>query len=376
MNERTEALSKAWSELCTSHSEVALQKANSVALRRAYASQAQLQSVIADLQSHLPAPIEALAEAAVVAAQPEPGGAAAGLGEGKAAAAGWEFPVFVGHRRRLAPDDELFEAGNIEREQLARQAAVSAARDERLQLSKEAELAGSADLAGRLATTFECAQCHASLPTARLLELHVSELHDSFFAAQVARRMPVYLCLVEGCPRKFCTVEERKQHLADHHKFPRNFHFDRIHLRRHRGQIRPLPQYRKGGHGRQAMAAEAAPADASAAAPGEPAAAAGQAAAAGGDAAASVPAAAAGAHEAAMADVGEDVVAGMSRLSMAAETSSVPNVVHFGRGRGRGLAGVPRGRGGLKVAPRGGPLHAAPPPKGADGSPRAQPKPA
>jgi hypothetical protein len=117
-------------------------------------------------------------------------------------------------------------------------------------------------------------------------------------------RLQVYVCLVEGCPRKFCTVEERKQHLQvwvcgwlwgckqgcgdaagepvgirhvcesarvrvgvvvmgrneggassrcerrqpgdgvavtlpsrcghavqDHHKFPRHFHFDRLHLR-------------------------------------------------------------------------------------------------------------------------------------------------
>lgn len=66
---------------------------------------------------------------------------------------------------------------------------MSAARNEDLQLSKEAELAGNAELAGQLAATFECTECHASLPTARLLELHVSELHDSFFAAQAERRM-------------------------------------------------------------------------------------------------------------------------------------------------------------------------------------------
>jgi hypothetical protein len=40
---------------------------------------------------------------------------------GSSGDSGWGFPLFVGHRRRLAPDDELFEAGNIEREQLAHQ---------------------------------------------------------------------------------------------------------------------------------------------------------------------------------------------------------------------------------------------------------------
>ena len=40
----------------------------------------------------------------------------------------------------------------------------------------------------------------------------------------------------------------------------------------------------------------------------------------------------------------------MSRLSMAAETSSVPSAISFGRGRGRGLMGVGRGRGGQKAS--------------------------
>lgn len=38
-------------------------------------------------------------------------------------------------------------------------------------------------------------QCLASLPTARLLDIHVAEMHDSYFAAQAARRMPVRLCV-------------------------------------------------------------------------------------------------------------------------------------------------------------------------------------
>jgi hypothetical protein len=68
---------------------------------------------------------------------------------------------------------------------------VEVARDERRQLAREAELAGDAELADRLAARYECTQCHAALPTARLLDIHVAEMHDSFFAAQAARRMPV-----------------------------------------------------------------------------------------------------------------------------------------------------------------------------------------
>lgn len=112
--------------------------------------------------------------------------------------------------------------------------------------------------------TFHLAPCQCSSPSTSTLQ--------------------VFLCLVEGCARKFCTVEERKQHLtggrvhgwagglllqphralpfggtsassagcsrvlckmgalhfsshlaqqsaADHHKFPRHFHFDRLHLK-------------------------------------------------------------------------------------------------------------------------------------------------
>lgn len=295
------------------------------------------------MSQHPTAPIDALAAAAAAAVEPTGGGSTAISGGDEGAVGAWEFPVFVGHRRRLAPDDDLFEAGNMQREQLARQSAVAHARDERGQLSREAELAGVADVAGKYGSAFECEQCHAALPTGRLLELHVSELHDSFFAAQAARRMPVYLCLVEGCPRKFCTVEERKQHLTDHHKFPRNFHFDRIHLRRRKAQIRPLPQYRKGGHGRQAMEAEGEGEEGAEAGPS--AAAAGQAGATGtaSGCAEARQATMQGAEE--VAGPHEEVLQGLSRLSMAAETSSVPDVIHFGRGRGRGLTGVSFGRG-------------------------------
>ncbi|KAI3427421.1 hypothetical protein D9Q98_010336 [Chlorella vulgaris] len=302
-----------------------------------------------------------------------PAAAAAGTPPG-GMAPDWAFPVFVGCRRRLPPTDSLFEPGNFEREQLARQAAVAVARDERRQLSREAALSGSAELADRLLTSYECGRCHASLPTQRLRELHVVEMHDSYFAAQAARRMPVYLCLVEGCPRKFCTVEERKQHLADHHKFPRHFKFDRLHLRRRKAQIRALPRYQKG-HGRQAMQAAGAEEDTLVAAAPGAAAAAAAAAWVGSEEGGSALGAAAGPSTAqhlqqvpaaekeggtmpgTAAVQHDDVLHGLSRLSMAAETSSVPSIIHFGRGRGRGLMG---GRGRGRAAPGKPPAPASP----------------
>lgn len=38
--------------------------------------------------------------------------------------ADYEFPKFVGHRRRLPPDDQLFHEGNVERELFAKQLAI------------------------------------------------------------------------------------------------------------------------------------------------------------------------------------------------------------------------------------------------------------
>lgn len=139
---------------------------------------------------------------------------------------------FVGHRRRLPPDAELFEEGSLARDEAARGAARAAAHDEPAHLAQEGALAGDPLMAAFLCHEHECGTCHATLPTPHLLGLHVAEVHDSFFAAQAARRLPVFACLVEACGRRFCGAEERKQHLVDHHRFPRNYSFDRMHLRR------------------------------------------------------------------------------------------------------------------------------------------------
>ena len=67
------------------------------------------------------------------------------------------------------------------------------ARDGPTHLAKESVLGGNSILSRYLSHKFECATCHASLPTEHLLSCHVSEMHDSFFAAQAARRMRVSL---------------------------------------------------------------------------------------------------------------------------------------------------------------------------------------
>ena len=71
-----------------------------------------------------------------------------------------------------------------------------------------------------------CSTCGCSFPTHRLLDLHLSELHDSFFKAMAERR-PMYVCLVEGCPDVFESSKKRHAHLVGVHRYPKSFDFSR-----------------------------------------------------------------------------------------------------------------------------------------------------
>lgn len=51
--------------------------------------------------------------------------------------------------------------------------------------------------------------------------------------------MQVFRCLVEGCQHKFRSAAERKQHLVDAHAFPRDYHFERMHITQKHQQQRP-----------------------------------------------------------------------------------------------------------------------------------------
>ena len=44
-----------------------------------------------------------------------------------------------------------------------------------------------------------CSVCGAPQPTERLLDIHLSEIHDSFFAAQAARKLKARDQPVEHC---------------------------------------------------------------------------------------------------------------------------------------------------------------------------------
>ncbi|XP_069697884.1 ABC transporter F family member 4 [Periplaneta americana] len=72
---------------------------------------------------------------------------------------------------------------------------------------------------------YYCSECKKRLPSPHLLDLHISETHDSFFLAQ-AQRQPMYRCYVEECDFVFSVPQERRSHCIEYHKFPHDFRFD------------------------------------------------------------------------------------------------------------------------------------------------------
>ena len=79
--------------------------------------------------------------------------------------------------------------------------------------------AASLDAHYRAAHRNACGRCGRVLPTARLLELHVQEAHDAFFAAMAARGRSVFRCLVDGCGEAFASAAERGAHAREAHLY-------------------------------------------------------------------------------------------------------------------------------------------------------------
>ncbi|XP_037951525.1 protein lethal(2)k10201-like [Teleopsis dalmanni] len=69
-----------------------------------------------------------------------------------------------------------------------------------------------------------CAQCSEAYPTPHLLDMHVAEIHDSYFEALVRKgEKPMYACFFMNCSIKSYSYAERNKHCVKVHKFPKNF---------------------------------------------------------------------------------------------------------------------------------------------------------
>jgi len=72
-----------------------------------------------------------------------------------------------------------------------------------------------------------CSVCRKSLPSPHLLEIHIQESHDSFFAV-LSDRKPSYQCFLPTCPHLSWNSTERHEHAIKVHKFPPDFRFDKV----------------------------------------------------------------------------------------------------------------------------------------------------
>ncbi|XP_034041195.1 zinc finger protein 511 [Thalassophryne amazonica] len=138
----------------------------------------------------------------------------------------------------LHRDHRLFEDGDIQRHMYLQDVYTSETQEDTPQLSVS-EFACHITGCSAVFSTLEdyehhynslhrqvCCSCHRSLPTARLLDIHIQEWHDSLFAI-LAQKQDMYQCLVEGCGQKFRTVNQRKDHLIRFHKYPPDFRFNK-----------------------------------------------------------------------------------------------------------------------------------------------------
>ncbi|KAM4636142.1 zinc finger protein 511 [Discoglossus pictus] len=145
--------------------------------------------------------------------------------------------TFTPRRVRFTRDHEMFEDGDVHRH-LYLEDALTALGDvqERPKVSAfPCQTAGCSQIFHTL-ESYEhhysalhrnvCSSCKRSFPSVRLLDIHLLEWHDSLFQI-MAEKANMYQCLVEGCPKKFKTGLDRKDHLIKIHLYPPDFRFDK-----------------------------------------------------------------------------------------------------------------------------------------------------
>jgi hypothetical protein len=71
--------------------------------------------------------------------------------------------------------------------------------------------------------SLQCLSCGKIMPNSRLLEIHVTEEHSSYFKAK-AEKVASYICIIDGCGQFFWTQMERNEHLSSDHMMASNIH--------------------------------------------------------------------------------------------------------------------------------------------------------
>ncbi|XP_063814701.1 zinc finger protein 511 [Pseudophryne corroboree] len=150
-----------------------------------------------------------------------------------------ESPMAVTAPRRVCytREHDFLEDGDVHRHLYLQDVLTSIGKvEERPKLSEfQCQMAGCAQLFDTL-ECYEhhyntlhrnvCSTCKRSFPSARLLDIHILEWHDSLFQI-MAEKSNMFQCLVEGCMEKFKTSGERKHHLIEAHLYPPDFRFDK-----------------------------------------------------------------------------------------------------------------------------------------------------
>ncbi|KAJ3610328.1 hypothetical protein NHX12_022421 [Muraenolepis orangiensis] len=143
---------------------------------------------------------------------------------------------FIPQRSHLNKDHELFEDGDIYRHMYLQNLPPAETGDQpKLSVSEFGCHAWGCCQVFRSVEEYEhhynsmhrqvCSSCRRAFPSARLLDVHIEEWHDSLFDI-LSQSQDMYQCLVEGCGLKFRTSKQRKDHLIQVHKYPPDFRFD------------------------------------------------------------------------------------------------------------------------------------------------------
>eukprot|EP00794_Sanderia_malayensis_P000038 gene38-630_t len=153
---------------------------------------------------------------------------------------------FVPDKRFIEPDDAFFEEGDVACFQAARHSVKEHEIEDMLScfskiaIQNDASALVKCDYKGckEIFTTtqayelhqlsahkFVCSICKRMFPSNFLLDLHITENHDSLFQARLDRGEPAFICLVESCSIRFCSEDERMHHLVNIHKYPSDYRF-------------------------------------------------------------------------------------------------------------------------------------------------------